>query len=179
MIEVWKDIDGYEGLYQVSNLGRIRSLKYGKERILKHRKDKDGYLRVGLYKNSKMKDYFVHRLVALVFIPNPNNLPCINHKDENKTNNSVDNIEWCTQQHNANYGTRNFKTSTKLSIPIIQLTLNNEFVTCYRSSWDAERITGFNQGNINSCCNGKRKTSNGYKWLYAKDYKGRYEVPLF
>lgn len=179
MVEVWKDIEGYEGLYQVSSLGRVKSLRFGKERILKAGKDKGGYLMVNLCKNSKTKMYKVHRLVAQAFIPNPDGLQCINHKDENKTNNCVDNLEWCTYLYNNNYGTRNFKSASNRSISIIQLTLNNEFVRCYRSSMDAERRTGFHQEHIISCCKGDYKTAYNYKWLYATDYKGRYEVPLF
>ena len=130
MEEIWKDIVGYEGLYQVSNCGRVKSLsrymnnKNGgksllKERILKSAYTKKGYLRVGLCKYSKTKPFSVHRLVAQAFIPNPNNLPQVNHKDENKENNFVyinedgtadlekSNLEWCTNEYNSNYGTKN------------------------------------------------------------------------
>lgn len=109
IIEEWKDVPNYEGLYQVSNLGRIKSLrdKNGKarEKILKLKLSKFGYYQICLCKNGKQKWYFVHRLVALAFIPNPNNLPQINHIDENKTNNYVENLEWCTSKYNSNYGT--------------------------------------------------------------------------
>lgn len=108
MEEIWKDIEGYEGLYQVSNLGKVKSLNYNKtakSELLKLRKNTNGYTRVVLYKNRKAKDYQVHRLVAEAFIPNPNNYPIINHKDENKTNNRVDNLEWCTYLYNNTYGT--------------------------------------------------------------------------
>ena len=182
MTEEWADIEGYEGLYQVSSLGRVKSLsndKKRKEKILKAFNNRKGYLKVMLSKNSKRKKYLIHRLVAQAFIDNPDNLPCINHKDENKENNCVDNLEWCTVRYNINYGLHNFKSASNRSIPIIQLTLNNEFIRCYRSSMDAEGRTGFCQGGINSCCRGKCKTCYGYKWLYATDYKGRYEVPLF
>lgn len=118
--EEWKDIKGYEGLYQVSNLGRVRSLsRYVKHRtiyilkgkLLKQRTRGKGYLAVTLCKNSKLKHYYVHRLVAEAFIPNPNNLPQVNHKDENKSNNCVDNLEWCDDKYNTNYGTRNERHS--------------------------------------------------------------------
>ena len=105
--QIWKDIPGYEGLYQVSNTGRVRSLNYnrtGETKVLKQGTNKGGYKRVNLYKDGKFKIYFVHRLVALVFIPNPNNYPVINHKDENPKNNTVWNLEWCTQEYNINYG---------------------------------------------------------------------------
>ena len=110
-IEIWKDIPDYKGLYQVSNLGRIKSLYFGKERILKTHKDKYGYLISHLHNNSKGKTHFVHRLVALAFIPNPENYPMINHKDESRDNNCVENLEWCDCKYNLNYGSRNIRLS--------------------------------------------------------------------
>lgn len=98
MEEIWKDIEGYEGKYQVSNTGEVKSLNYrgsGKTKLLRQTADKDGYKCVIFCKNGKVKGYKVHRLVAIAFIPNPNSLPIINHKDEDKTNNCVDNLEWC------------------------------------------------------------------------------------
>lgn len=113
--QIWKDISGYEGKYQVSNTGRIRSLNYkrtGKTKILKIREDKnDGYKRVMLFKNGKYKAYLVHRLVAQAFIPNPNSYPIINHKDENRSNNYYKNLEWCTYEYNNNYGDKNERIS--------------------------------------------------------------------
>lgn len=106
MDEVFRPVEGYEGLYEVSNLGRVKSLKWGKERILKPGMDGCGYLKANLYKEGKIKHFMVHRLVAQAFIPNPEGLPQINHKDEDKTNNRVDNLEWCTAKYNSNYGTR-------------------------------------------------------------------------
>lgn len=114
--EVWKDIPGYEGLYQISNIGNIRSLNYnqtGKVQRLKLDTHK-GYKKLCLYKNGRKKSHRVHRLVALAFIPNPNNLPYINHKDENRANNCVWNLEWCTAKYNTNYGTCPQKISTAL-----------------------------------------------------------------
>ena len=111
-MEEWKYIEGYEGLYQVSNYGRVRSLFYRKKnqvQLLKLRKVTKGYLQVALWKNRKRKDFMVHKLVAEAFIPNPNNYPQINHKDEDKTNNCVENLEWCTNEYNHNYGTRNIR----------------------------------------------------------------------
>lgn len=104
MKEIWKDIKGWKGLYQVSNLGNIRTLHYKKPYLRKLSKSKKGYLRVNLSKDKKYKYYSVHRLVAEAFIPNPDNLPQINHKDEIRTNNRVDNLEWCTSKYNCNYG---------------------------------------------------------------------------
>lgn len=106
--EIWKDIQGYEGLYQVSNLGNVKNkiqpyLK--QEKIYKKFSNSNGYLFVGLRKDKKRKFKYIHRLVAEAFIPNPNNLPQINHKDENKQNNCVNNLEWCTNKYNQNYGT--------------------------------------------------------------------------
>ena len=104
-MEEWRDIKGYEGKYQVSNLGRVRSF-HGKGKLLKGTPDKDGYLRIALCKNGMRKYFGIHQLVALVFIPNPNNLPCVNHKDEDKTDNKVENLEWCTIAYNNCYGNR-------------------------------------------------------------------------
>lgn len=126
MEEQWKDIKGYEGLYQVSNYGKVKRLEHKEcnsiqevrilpERILKQTFNFRGYLKVGLSKDNKTKHVFVHRLVAGAFIDNPNNYPQVNHKDEDKTNNCVDNLEWCTNLYNANYGTRRKqKLSNKL-----------------------------------------------------------------
>lgn len=120
-MEEWKDIKGYENIYQVSNLGRVKRLSYVvknpgprangsmlkfKEHLLKPRKITHGYLSVMLYKNGVPKNYKIHRLVAQAFIPNLLNLPEVNHKDEDKTNNQVENLEWCTHIYNSNYGTR-------------------------------------------------------------------------
>ena len=111
MKEIWKDIKGYEKLYQVSNLGNVRRIKFinnrtqkDKIKMLKLIKDKKGYLKINLWKNNKSKMFLVHRIVAETFILNPNNLPQVNHKDENKSNNCVENLEWCSQKYNNNYG---------------------------------------------------------------------------
>lgn len=113
LIEEWRDIKGYEGLYQVSNLGKVRNKK-GK--VLKQYRNNKGYPCVHMYKNNKYKTKNVHRLVAISFIENPNNLPQVNHKDEDKTNNVVTNLEWCTNKYNCNYGNhrRNVSIGTKL-----------------------------------------------------------------
>ena len=108
--EIWKDIQGYEGKYQVSNLGRVKSLNYhrsGKERILKYLINTRGYLTTMLYKNGIGKNVRINRLVAQAFIENPENLPEVNHIDEDKTNNRVGNLEWCSHEYNTNFGTRN------------------------------------------------------------------------
>lgn len=116
-MEEWRDIKDYEGLYQVSNMGRIKSLNYrrtGREKIMKLNHDKDGYIVVGLFKNKKLKQYKVHRLVAEAFIPNPDNLPQVNHKIddfEHRSDNRVENLEWCTGKYNSNYGSHNERLS--------------------------------------------------------------------
>ena len=162
MEEIWKDKKGYEGHYQVSNWGRVKSIKFGKEKILKLIKDKDGYLQVTLCKNNIKKVYKVHRLVAEAFIDNPDNLPQVNHKDENKTNNNVENLEWCTNEYNINYGTR----TERCSKPVLQYTLDGEFVREWESAIQAEREGGFNNTCICQCCLGKRKTHKGFIWKY-------------
>lgn len=186
MIEIFKDIKGYEGLYQVSNWGRVKSLNYlhtGKAELMNPVQDTDGYLTVQLWKNGKPKTCKVHRLVAQTFIPNPENKPQVNHIDEDKTNNfvflnedgSVDkeksNLEWKSHKDNCNHGTRNERiskkmTNGKLSKLVLQFTLNGEFIREWHSTMECER-NGFNSGHVSSCCNGKQKTHKGYKWCYA------------
>ena len=169
--EVWKDVVGYEGLYQVSDKGRVKSLKFGKEKILKPEKLKNGYLRVNLYKNEKQKHFLVHRLVALTFLRNPQNLSDINHKDEDKTNNSVQNLEFCDRKYNCNFGSRNQRvaeknTNGKLSKPVLQFTLDGKFVREFKSGMDIKRNLGYSCGNISSCCTGKRKSAYKFVWKY-------------
>lgn len=113
-IEIWKDIEGYEGLYQVSNLGRVKSLKFNKIKILSQGISGSGYKIASLSKENQRKIFLVHRLVAMVFIKNPNNYPCINHKDENKLNNLANNLEWCTHRYNCNYKNHNKNLSKSL-----------------------------------------------------------------
>jgi hypothetical protein len=165
--EVWKDIPEYKRLYQVSNWGRVKSLNYnntGKEGILKPCKNKYGYMKVGLYKNGVGKTHNIHRLVALAFIPNDYNLPCINHKDENKQNNKVENLEWCTVKQNTNYGTSIERASEAKKIPIIQYTLDGEFIRIWDSITQAEQE--LNLSHISDCCKNKRNKCGGYIWRY-------------
>lgn len=183
--EIWKDIDGYEGLYQVSNLGRIKSLQryvwrgngIGGNSIVKEKiKKKDitnlGYERTTLSKDNIDKHYSVHRLVAQAFIPNPDNLPVINHKDENPSNNHVDNLEWCTYQYNSIYGTlQERKREKQINHPqkskvVYQYSLSGELIKEWKSGKEVERQLGFDQGSISKCCSGKQKTCGGYKWEY-------------
>ena len=153
-IEEFRDIPGYEGLYEVSNLGRVR--RNGK--ILKPY-DNDGYLRVDLFKNGIVRKFLIHRLVAQAFIPNPKNLPQINHKDEDKTNNTVENLEWCDNKYNINYS---------LAKPVLQFDLNGNFIKEWPSAKKVEEELGIHQQNISSCCLGRYglKTTGGFIWKY-------------
>ena len=171
-VEIWKDISGYEGMYQVSNLGRVKSFKQGKERILKPGSCR-GYLLVGLSKNGKMKTYTVHRLIAQAFIPNPNNLPELNHIDEDKTNNKLENLEWCNRKYNNNYGTRIQRvaekmTNGKTSKPVLQYTKAGEFVREWKSTKDVQRNLGYDHSLISKCCNEKRNSAYNFVWTYKK-----------
>lgn len=167
-METWKPIEGYEGLYEVSDQGRVKRLWYGKEKILKPQKNTCGYLHVGLHKDGHGKTVLIHRLVAEAFIPNPNNLETINHKDEVKTNNTVDNLEWMSKRDNDNYGTRNKRVGEALSKQVQMFDKKTgELLATFPSTREAERVTGISQSNISSCCNGKRKSAGGYIWRYA------------
>ena len=160
MKEIWKDIPNYEGLYQASNLGRIKSLWYGKEKILKLTDNGNGYLQVFLCKNGIRKIFLVHRLIALTFIPNPNNLPEVNHRNEIKNCNLVDNLEWCTSFYNTRYS-QNKK--------VLQYDLNGNFIREWDCAKDVKRILNIDNSGVSCSCNGKRKTAGGYIWRYADE----------
>ena len=171
MKEIWKDIEGYEKLYQVSNLGNVKSLNYrhtGKEKLLKTAKDKDGYLRVGLYKDGKTKNCSVHRLVAFAFIPNPDNLPQVNHIDENKQNNISSNLEFCDAKYNINYGTHNKRQSeSRTNYPkFSKQVLCVETGIIYPSLSQVEREFNFSKASISKCCLGKQQTCGNFHWRY-------------
>lgn len=166
--EEWRDIQGYEGYYQVSNLGRVRSLWFGKVRILKQGINQKGYKRVYFNKDKKKKVYFVHRLVAEAFIHNPNNYPCVNHIDENPSNNNVDNLEWCTQQYNVNYGTGIKRMVEKITKPVLQFTKDGEFVNEYPSIIEAYRQTCITYSCISICCRCKAKSAGGFIWKFKE-----------
>lgn len=166
MKEIWKDIVGYEGKYQVSNLGRVKSLNYGrtgKEKVLKY-EDNNGYLRVNLCKNCKVKHYRIHRLVAQAFIPNPDNLPVINHKNEIKTDNRVQNLEWCTSQYNSTYNNQHIKRGIKLKKKRACYK-NGILIKVYDSGIDTEK-DGFSLSHVSRCCQGKRNSHKGFQWKY-------------
>ena len=177
--EIWKDVVGYEGNYLVSNLGRIKTVPHvvtykgrsyiSKERIMSLQYDAYGYLQVRLSKDAVKKTQKVHRLVAIAFIPNPNNLPEINHKDEIKTNNKVDNLEWCDRKYNMQYGVNTHWHR----IPVAQYTLDGQFVKRYNSIKEASKSTGIYPTNIANCAYKRivnkekgytTKTAGGYKW---------------
>lgn len=189
MKEIWKDIDGYEGYYQVSSKGNVRSvdrtiqsidgirksMNYSfKGRVLKQgnkNNSKFPYKSVVLHKGGISKSFRVHRLVANAFIPNPDNLPEVNHKDENPSNNNVENLEWCTPKYNVNYGTATKRRADS--------TRNNAYnqkpVICidtgvwYPNSYEAQRKTGIRQNSIKENCKGHYKSAGGYRWKWADE----------
>lgn len=173
MGEIFKDIKDLEGKYQVSNFGNVLSLNYGrtgKPKLLKPLTEGGGYLFVNLCKNGKKKMFKIHRLVAETFLENPDNLPQVNHKDEDKTNNRVDNLEWCDNKYNCNYGTRierivKKQTNRNKSKKVLQFTLDGKFIREWPSTAECER-NGFNSGHVSSCCNGKEKSHKGFLWKY-------------
>lgn len=165
MQEIWKDVPGYEGLYQVSNLGRV---KRPCKRLLKGSICKNGYYRVTLWKNGKMSYKHIHRLVAMVFIPNPNNYPCINHKDEVRTNNNVDNLEWCSYSYNNSYGNARDKFSKSYSRnhsrAVEMLSLSGEKIREFSSIKEAAIFVGGTSTSIDRAIAKTRKTAYGYIW---------------
>ena len=173
MNEIWKDIEGYEGLYQVSNLGRVKRLNTN--RILKSAINSQGYLRVGLCKNSTKSNKRVHRLVSHAFIPNPENKAEVNHINEDKTNNRVDNLEWVTAKENSNHGTRNErigKAITKTqSIPIIATNIKTGESTDFNSSNECARQLSLHQPSISRALQGRLNQTGGYTFKYKEEMK--------
>ena len=186
-MENWKDIENYEGLYQISDCGRVKSLArdiycqngtfhhHMEEKILVQRIEKHGYARVNLYLNGESKTMKVHRLVAEAFIPNPENKPQVNHKDENPLNNCVDNLEWCTASYNVNYGTRTARAVQNRRYPklgnhprakqVFCVELNKTFDCAKR----VEEELGIWETSIIKVCKGKGKTAGGFHWKYADE----------
>lgn len=202
---MWKDIEGFEGIYQISDRGEVKSLKrtaptqYGyrtvRERVLKPTHSEYGYPLVRLSKDNQCRTFLVHRLVAKAFIPNPDNLPCINHKDANPNNNCVDNLEWCTHKYNSNYyickerqrlhmlgryeddpdflescKKRLEKYHSQFSKRVCQLDLGGNLIKV----WDSTRATvsdGFIPNDVGQCANGKRRTHHGFMWVWFDDFE--------
>ena len=178
--EVWRDIIGYEGIYQVSNKGNVFSIErmvQGRECggiTLKPKHRRDGYLHVGLYRNGKMKNKLIHRLVLEAFVENPNNLPEVNHKDEDKANNNVENLEWCTSRYNTNHGTLIERISKKVRAVNVE---TGEVVE-FNSTQEAGR-KGYDNTAVSKSCRGVYKDNNtgklmggdgrtyrGHRWYY-------------
>ena len=158
-MENWQPVKGYDDLYEVSDQGRVKSLKYGKEKILKPQKNTHGYLHVKLCKDGQCKTITVHRLVAGAFIQNPNNLETVNHKDENKLNNTANNLEWMSIGDNTIYSqARQVQMFDKKT---------GELLATFPSTHEAERITMIANQHISECCLGKLKSTGGYIWRYA------------
>ena len=166
-MEIWKDIEGYEGLYQVSNMGRVKSLHFNKEKIIKPIKDKKGYLRISLSKNGKSKCFSIHRLVAKAFVDGYEEGLDVNHINEIKTDNRAKNLEWCTKEYNCNYGTRNNR------IKIKNLNSNGKKIRCieldkvFNSIAEAGRYFKCSSATICYCLRGKNETAMNYHWEYV------------
>ena len=187
MKEIWKDIDGYEGLYQISNLGRVKSLPrerktrscyITKEKILKQTKNRNGYWGITLHKDYKLKTIAVHILVAKAFVDNPNNYPIVNHKDENPSNPKVDNLEWCTVAYNNTYGsaiekrrknTNYIEKAKKIMKKVNQYTLEGELIKTWDSVKEAAMHYKVCPSNITKVCSKDYKQSCGFLWKLAKE----------
>ena len=160
-VETFVKIEGFDN-YEVSNLGRVRNIKSG--RVLKPRLDKDGYLVHGLYQNNKQNQLLLHRIIATAFIDNHEEKPCVNHIDENKLNNDLSNLEWCTVRENLVHGTRMKRIAEKNFKKVIQLDLNDNVLNEFESIKQAGQETGVFATSISACCNGRIKSSGGFKW---------------
>ena len=174
MEKLWKEIPDTDGKYLISTAGEVmaisRRVKFGnvfrwtKTNIRTARKKENGYLELEILG----KHHYIHRLVAEAFIPNPHNFPCINHKDENKENNSVENLEWCDYSYNANYGTRTKRAKEK-QFGDRFVVINLDTGEVYKTPKDASRATGIHNDSISRVCKGKSKTAGGYRWRYLNE----------
>ena len=197
MEEIWKDIEGFEGFYQVSSLGRVRSLdrivvnsRYGyqslKGRILRQHKNGDGYFHIGLNKDNHRKKYETHRLVAQTFIPNPENKAEVDHINTKRDDNRIENLRWATRKENQNNSLTLKKRSDSMkgdkhpmygklgktnpnSKAIYQVSMDGNIIRKWNALSEAERQTGTDESSISRCCQGKLNAAGGYRWLYAED----------
>lgn len=198
MTEIWKDIEGYENLYQVSNMGRVRSLRYGKSKILRNSVNKGGYCKVALVKNSVYKNFYVHRLVAMHFIPNPENKPHIDHINTDRADNVVwfnqdgsvnydkTNLRWVTNKENHNNALsvlNHSKVNSKINCenyikavlkPVIQLTMKGTPIKMYSSCMEAAKYIDTHHTNIGGVLAGKQKSAKGFRWLKYEDFERWY-----
>lgn len=168
MKEEWKKIEGYDN-YEVSNMGRVRSLNFmrtGRVKVISSSVSRLGYHQVDIFMNGVPEKKTIHRLVAEAFLENPDNLPQINHRDGDKSNNCVENLCWCNQSYNNHHSRGWIKVNESRKKPVLQYTKTGEFIKEYSSSHEASRETGVNQGNISACCNGKQKSANNFIWKY-------------
>jgi len=183
MEEIWRDIPCFEGIYQASNLGRIKSVRriaqklykgnrIVKEKIMSGTKNEDGYLKVHFKHNNLSKGFFIHRLVALTFIPNPLKKPQVNHIDGNKLNNNISNLEWVTNLENQQHAWKNGlkKGTFANNKKVLQFDLQNNLVNKYISITDASKKSGVHLSNISMCCNLKRKIAGGFIWRFDYGY---------
>lgn len=183
MEEEWRPIPNYIGYYEVSNIGNVRSVdrlvtysngvqRVHKGKILKQDINYKGYHRVRLQKDGKSKSFSVHRLVALAFIPNPNSLPQVNHIDENKSNNCVSNLEWCTSEYNNNYGNHinnsvtSYKNNNDLGRHVLRCDMDNNIIQEYRSTYEVQKLFGKSHSYIKKCCD-NNKIAYGYRWRWG------------
>lgn len=179
MQEIWKDVKGYEGIYQISSLGRLRSLdrivvtkagwtKRHKGVLIKTEcVQNSGYIKVDLHKNGKAKPYLLHRIVAETFLENPNSFPQVNHKDQNKLNNCAYNLEWCTQLYNNHYGDCMERGANTQRKEFYQMDMNGNIIKKWKGFKKIQRELGYQRKLIYLCCVGKRESYMGYKWAYA------------
>lgn len=175
MEEIWKDVEGYEGFYQVSNMGRVRSIErrlndgriYG-GRILEQKQVRNGYMQVHVSKDNKGKYLSVHRLVARAFVPGFVEGADVNHKDEDKTNNRVDNLEWCSHSYNSQYGHRNDTMVEQRSLEVVMMSEDGSTIREFPSLREAARASGVSAAHICQVCKGERKKAGGYRWKYKE-----------